>query len=75
MQSKFALRALAAADLAPQLSDQVQDLYQHQLAIARQATIQQSRQLIADALETLPPPFAQSLTDEDLSQLINQFIY
>lgn len=73
--TRYALKCLSAQGIAPTLADQVQDLYERNMAIAKQATIQQSRQLITDAIETLPPPFTQNLDDDDLTQLISQLIY
>lgn len=74
MQSKYALRCLAAQGIAQNLCDQVQAIYDRNMAIAKAKTTEQAMTLVSDAIETLPPPFRQSLTDADIAHLITQLL-
>lgn len=68
--SRFALRCLSAANLAPSLCDEIAAIQDHNMAVAKAKTIQQSKALLRDALATLPPPFKAELSDDDLTALV-----
>lgn len=70
-----ALRCLAAADLAPQLSDAIAAIHAQNLAAAKAQTIEQAKTLVNQHVNSLPKFLAVDLTDDDLNRLISQLIY
>lgn len=71
---RYALRALAAADIATTLADEIQVIYDRQLAIAKEATIQQAKSLIQSEIAALPKFLGVDLDDDGISKLIDQFL-
>jgi hypothetical protein len=71
---RYALRALAAADLAAQLSDKIQDLYAQNMAIAKRQTIEQARALIQSEIAALPNFLGVEIDDDSLTNLINYLL-
>lgn len=69
--ASYALKCLSAADIAPDLCDQIQYLYAHNLREARQATIEMAAAMVEHELEKLPRCLDVKLDDTELTDLIN----
>jgi hypothetical protein len=73
LKTALALKSLAAADLAS-LCDAIQTLYETNLAIAKQTTIQQGKALLLKQTEALPKFLDLDLGDDDLETLVCEML-
>jgi hypothetical protein len=73
-KTAFALKSLAAADLAPSLCDAIQTLYETNLAIAREKALDEGMILVAKHLSQLPKYLGINFDDVLLKEIVQEML-
>jgi hypothetical protein len=71
---RYALRALCAANLAPELADEIQSLHFLEVERASYRTIEIGKQLITSQLAALPSFLRVELDEDELALLVSELL-